>query len=532
MASSLAVIPWSPDSSKAVAKMEENPRAEGGRWALVLKSLLSPSPGRTLDQVYTSLGNVFEKQANHAAYALGMGPHIVAGKIKAYFRSGEERVERLELLRISVPLQLEKRCLKLIKYALPAESVKVQHQAFKEIVDVVTLFPGVRSLFPFVKCLDGETSENAISTLWDRSSECPDKDRKFWQVFAETCLTESDISTIVEGSSFSDLSNCQQEGLSVVEQLLVQHDCSDSQYSSALCLRYLGGILAFPQFWQDMGKYASNSPREPEPPFDYEGVDFLATNLLTGVLGWFNKLDRDDWAKQLWYESFTKLLQLLRRPLAGELLSHSSACATSSFEEISPTVRKNAELTLAVACDSGTTGAPDTNHDTSLADLHYNNDSITSVHTGTSDREDTQDPDPDHEDCDDARSADSAEMSSQNGIDISPALEDGFESQDDIADYLDFKSDIGQRSKSNGGPDLVNARKIIITGASTLDSTPHPSLEALRKVAEQQKAVLYDRRRDFGDDHLDTLEAMEHLAYTHYDLGEYMAARDLQAVVL
>ena len=52
---------------------------------------------------------------------------------------------------------------------------------------------------------------------------------------------------------------------------------------------------------------------ESELPFDYEGVDLLATNLLTGVLGWFNKLDQNDWAKQLWYESFKEVLQLLRR---------------------------------------------------------------------------------------------------------------------------------------------------------------------------------------------------------------------------
>ncbi|KAF7371563.1 hypothetical protein MVEN_00011500 [Mycena venus] len=287
------------------------------------------------------------------------------------------------------------------------------------------------------------------------------------------------------------------------------------QYSSALCIRYLGGILSFPGFWQDMGKIHSyvghklcstlvrvlrdigvdvlalGPISEPEPPFDYEGVDFLAINLLTGVLGWFNKLDRDDWARQVWYESFTELLQLLRRPRAGELLSHSSACATGSFEEILPTVCKDAELNLAVACDSGTTDTPDANHNASLADLHCNNGSITSVHTGTSDRDDAQDPDTDREDCDNARSMFSAEVSSQNGTDISSASEDGFGSDaqsDDVHDVLNFESDIGQHLKSNGWPDLVNSGNIRITGASTLDSTPSPSLEALRKAAEQQKS--------------------------------------------
>jgi hypothetical protein len=82
-------------------------------------SALSPSPGRTLDRVYTSLGRVLEKQANRAAFALGLGPHAVAQKIKSCFGEGEERACQLELLRISAPAKLEKRCLKLMKYSLP-----------------------------------------------------------------------------------------------------------------------------------------------------------------------------------------------------------------------------------------------------------------------------------------------------------------------------------------------------------------------------------------------------------------------------
>jgi hypothetical protein len=112
-----ALVPWILHSNQEVAKIEEN-RPEGGRWALILNGFFSPSPGRTLDRVYTSLGKVLETQANRAAYSFGLGPHIVAQKIKSYFGNGEERAVHLELLRSSIPPKLEKQCYKLMKYAL------------------------------------------------------------------------------------------------------------------------------------------------------------------------------------------------------------------------------------------------------------------------------------------------------------------------------------------------------------------------------------------------------------------------------
>jgi hypothetical protein len=113
-----ALVPWIPHSNQAIAKTEEN-RPEGGRWALMLNGLLSPSPGRTLDRVYTSLGKVLETKANRTAYSFGLGPHVVAQKIKSHFGSGEDRVLQLEFLHTSIPLKLEKWCCKLMRYALP-----------------------------------------------------------------------------------------------------------------------------------------------------------------------------------------------------------------------------------------------------------------------------------------------------------------------------------------------------------------------------------------------------------------------------
>jgi hypothetical protein len=52
---------------------------------------------------------------------------------------------------------------------------------------------------------------------------------------------------------------------------------------------------------------------ESEPPFDYDGVDFLATTILTGLLNWLGKLDHEDWPIQPWFECCCELVQLLRR---------------------------------------------------------------------------------------------------------------------------------------------------------------------------------------------------------------------------
>jgi hypothetical protein len=52
---------------------------------------------------------------------------------------------------------------------------------------------------------------------------------------------------------------------------------------------------------------------ESEPPFDYDGVDFLATTILSGHLNWWGKLDREDWPLQSWFGEFCDFVHLLRQ---------------------------------------------------------------------------------------------------------------------------------------------------------------------------------------------------------------------------
>ncbi|KAF8159027.1 hypothetical protein K438DRAFT_325664 [Mycena galopus ATCC 62051] len=321
MSFSNALIPWNPDANTAVARIPENSRPEGGRWALILNALLSPSPGRTLDRVYTSIGKVVETQANRAAHTLGLGPHVIAGKIKSYFGNGEERVRQLELLRITAPPKLEKKCLKLMKYTFPSEAANTQCQAFKEIVDLATMFPGLRVLFLHTKSRANSTSLDAISALWASSTGAPDKEWTFWQTLAATCLTDASISAVLEESSVTDLGKCHDDGLSVIEQLLIEHDCGSSEYSTALCVRYLAGVLDLPGFWLNMWSVHAHvanklcdqlirvlrdigadipalGPIESEKPFDYDGLDILAITLLRGISSWVAKIKQQDLSVQ------------------------------------------------------------------------------------------------------------------------------------------------------------------------------------------------------------------------------------------
>jgi hypothetical protein len=65
------------------------------------------------------LGKFAESRANRAAYSMGLGPDIVAKKIKLFFGNDNQRVLQLDLLRKSMTPKLKKYCWKLMEYAHP-----------------------------------------------------------------------------------------------------------------------------------------------------------------------------------------------------------------------------------------------------------------------------------------------------------------------------------------------------------------------------------------------------------------------------
>jgi hypothetical protein len=85
------------------------------RWAMIR----NPVPARTLNEVYSVVGQVLQTHANRAAHRLGLGPEAVAEKITSFFGTGEERQLRLIALWDEVPDKLERYCFKLMEYTLP-----------------------------------------------------------------------------------------------------------------------------------------------------------------------------------------------------------------------------------------------------------------------------------------------------------------------------------------------------------------------------------------------------------------------------
>jgi hypothetical protein len=110
--------------------------------------------------------------------------------------------------------------------ALRTESADTQCQAFKDIVEIVPLFPGLRAHLLQAKYMEGSTTTEAISVLWNCAHGPPDDKWTFWQMLAATCLADTTTSTMLEDSTISLLMSCDAGGLSVIEQLLVEHDCS------------------------------------------------------------------------------------------------------------------------------------------------------------------------------------------------------------------------------------------------------------------------------------------------------------------
>ncbi|KAJ7205420.1 hypothetical protein GGX14DRAFT_644524 [Mycena pura] len=194
------------------------------RWAMIR----NPVPGRTLNEVYSVVGQALQTHANRAAHRLGLGPDVVAGKIASFFGTGKERQLRLVALWDEIPEKLERYCFRLMEYTLPTESSRTQCQAFERIVTLTTLFPGLRFIFLRSKCMqDVPILVDSISALWDRSNNPADPHWSFWRTFTATCLSETSIAVMLEDTPVSQRTTCQEDSgsLSLIERLLVAHSC-------------------------------------------------------------------------------------------------------------------------------------------------------------------------------------------------------------------------------------------------------------------------------------------------------------------
>ncbi|KAJ7160244.1 hypothetical protein C8R46DRAFT_1107494, partial [Mycena filopes] len=393
---SAALILFNPHIGTLVKKSEE--RDPDKRWALTFSGFT----GRSLDRVYTVWGHALEKQANRIAHKIGMGSDPTTQKLAVYFGDGEERLLKLDGLRTSTPPKVRDYCKNIMKYTLPTEAPTTQLRAFKNVIHLCTRFLGLRAVFLECKCMQGATSAASISELWKPSPglEPPSEELVFWQGLAAECLCETTISTLVEDTPIAELTCCPEEGLSVMERLLVEWDCSsDSRVSAALCVRYLGGILDLPGFWAEMAAVQSlvakklcrelvqalkdigvdvlqlGSLGEADRPFDYDGLDFLAATMLVELSSWFEKLNEQERPLQPWYDPLREVLRLLRAPRSVDLLPQASTYAVNIWEALLPLRSQSAEVDVLAICelDEDESGdeniVVDSNADTPLASV-------------------------------------------------------------------------------------------------------------------------------------------------------------------
>jgi hypothetical protein len=225
------------------------------------------------------------------------------------------------------------------------------------IVDLGTLFPGLREIFLRSKCMrDAQSSLVHVSGLEDRTVAT---EWGFWQALAATYLSDTTIAHILEKRNAEEWGDWEKQsaGTCTLHHLLNQYNvrcvnifCPASRYlwharrasesTKALCVRYVGSVLELPSFWAKKKELNERTPgqiatrlcsmlmhvledldiREAEPqplslnldwPFDTDGADRFAKVFLTGISDWFSENDDENGA-QPWFNKLEKVVSFLR----------------------------------------------------------------------------------------------------------------------------------------------------------------------------------------------------------------------------
>ncbi|KAJ7099587.1 hypothetical protein B0H15DRAFT_944990 [Mycena belliarum] len=283
--------------------------ALAARPASAYRVVALQGPGATLHRLLERFGHGLERFANRLAHKLDLGPIAASARIECFFGVADARLAALERMRRGVDAKLLNDCRKLICYTAPTEACQTRCDAFKRVVKLTTLFPGLRRVF-----LDAAQETGAwvglSQTLWDRDApENADPECVFWYRFAAACLFDNKISSVLETCLPSQWAAVPtgDASRSVVEQLIVALE-SLEPLECALALRYLNGVLELPSFWRGSGRVycdvlkkvlqrvldivedladerAPHDPQVAAPP-DPEGRDMLVLSTATGTYGW------------------------------------------------------------------------------------------------------------------------------------------------------------------------------------------------------------------------------------------------------
>ncbi|KAF7358372.1 hypothetical protein MVEN_00887200 [Mycena venus] len=318
---------------------------------------VAASPGSSAQLIRGTTGRLVNKWFSDGGALAGRiadrlvgpqrGPDDIFEEIISHFGTEEHRVSCLAALPNGAPPEVEQKCSELVKHTLPSQKTgpKVQLLAFQHIVTLATLLPGLRLLFLRSKELQGKASKDSLEELWKRPDNWMNEEWEFWRSFASICLSETCISGVLEECPVEELANCQIEngGRCVIDRLISEAS-DNTNFSDALCIRYLAGILALPGFWRALESTRCHrvtkricmmmiqvledldvdvKKSEPTQLRDYDGIDFLVDTILYRISIWLRGIDPPKRRDQPWYAKFLKVVDLICKSRSAKELPRS-----------------------------------------------------------------------------------------------------------------------------------------------------------------------------------------------------------------
>lgn len=203
--------------------------------------------GRIVNEAFLSAGDFIGKKVNRFAKKSGWGPSEAIKRVFKVLGDENTRQQTLNALyTLSCQDQrhwgklstLQKECDNLMKYTLPwvflfmwrrgaqystqrIESPDTQLTAFKGIILLSTDYPYLRRIFGRFKSLKNATDKKVVALqLWERAGDSNDREWIFFSQLAAACISEGDVTDIVESTPPSELVLISDTSGGVIERLL------------------------------------------------------------------------------------------------------------------------------------------------------------------------------------------------------------------------------------------------------------------------------------------------------------------------
>ncbi|KAG8833191.1 hypothetical protein FRC17_011190 [Serendipita sp. 399] len=312
--------------------------------ALVIRNskqnALVPTNSSTIDRAAASLGSTADKLARHLGWGLQNATQGILDNLTILSQDHHGKEDREE------------------------ETAQTQLGAFRKIVTFTTNYPGLRRFFLSFKGLDqAEDTKVAVERMWARKLAKDNPHRREWKFlyrFATDCVLGVIVAPVVEKCPINEMGILWKEGgCGILNDVFLEwNSCEFHEIPGLVAMRYIGGILQLPAFWQQANyshhqeftqklfrrikKYLEDIGFGREGPLgstehvsDIEGVDIVAHAVLQGVNRWSHH-SSEDVNTGCWFVEFRKVVELLLTSEARRFLRNSSKLAIMLFADVNP----------------------------------------------------------------------------------------------------------------------------------------------------------------------------------------------------